>query len=249
MATDDAGSVPLSRRSGDGRDRIRQSPAIGGRSPGPLSFGFDKASDDSFTAMSPNRPQARLGHQRSFATRSKTRPRHAGEGQLSGDELEGSLGSTRPSAAGRPALPCSPWSRPCRTAFRRRVRVARRLDSATSSRPSRPRKIGPPAPRKVSFAATSPDNSSARLCHQPSVATDGIPSPKGGRPTSSGRWSRARATAPRRRTPVRTSLAVRDRQPPCAPSKAALPTNQFLRRRRVPTVEPAADRPGAQGSS
>jgi hypothetical protein len=38
------------------------------------------------------------GHQLSFATRSKTRPRHAGEGQLSGYELAGCFGSTRPQA-------------------------------------------------------------------------------------------------------------------------------------------------------
>jgi hypothetical protein len=37
-----------------------------------------------------------VGHQGSFATHSKTRPRHAGEGQLPGDESEGRLGSTRP---------------------------------------------------------------------------------------------------------------------------------------------------------
>jgi hypothetical protein len=42
---------------------------------------------------------AALGHQLFFATRSETRPRHAGEGQLSGYELEGRFGSTRPFAA------------------------------------------------------------------------------------------------------------------------------------------------------
>ncbi len=36
-------------------------PAISGRSPSALNFGRDEVSDDSFTAMSPDRSLARLG--------------------------------------------------------------------------------------------------------------------------------------------------------------------------------------------
>lgn len=44
------------------------------------------------------------GHQLSFTTRSKTRPRHAGEGQISRDGLERRFGPTRPGVGTRERL-------------------------------------------------------------------------------------------------------------------------------------------------
>jgi hypothetical protein len=64
-------------------------------------LGRTHASKVSFLVWRRNHAAGQL----SFATRSESRPRHASEGQLSGDELEGRLGWTR-QAAGRRGQLC-----------------------------------------------------------------------------------------------------------------------------------------------